>query len=84
MRAFNVKAKNLESAQALFDSLRQFDPALQGDPAEGYSVAIDVGASDRRLLDVLDAIQEHVRARDATAKVELDGRDYTICPPEWK
>ena len=80
MRAFTVKAKNLESAQALFDALRRFDPALHGSSSEGYSVSIDVGANQRRLLDVLAAIQEHVQERQAVARVELDGRGYTVQP----
>lgn len=80
MRAFTVKAKSLDSAQSLFDALRRFDPALEGGPSEGYSVSVDVGAEDRRLLDVLDAIQQHVHEREASARVELDGRSYTVHP----
>jgi hypothetical protein len=60
MRAFTIKAKSLESAQRLFDALRRFDPALGGSSSEGYSVSVDVGESDRRILEVLDAIHEHV------------------------
>ena len=80
MRAFTVKARNLESAQALFDALRRFDPALLGNSSEGYSVSIDVGGNERRLLEVLDAIQEHARERQAATRVRLDGKDYTVHP----
>jgi hypothetical protein len=80
VRAFTVKAKSLESAQSLFDALRRFDPALEGSAGEGYSVSVDVGANDRRLLDVLDAIQQHVHERDDAARVELDGKNYTVYP----
>jgi hypothetical protein len=80
MRAFTVKAKNLDSAQSLFDALRRFDPALEGSTSEGYSVSVDVGAKDRRLLDVLDAIHQHVRERGGPARVELDGRTYSVHP----
>jgi hypothetical protein len=80
MRAFTVKAKSLDSAQSLFDALRRFDPALEGSPSEGYSVSVDVGANDRRLLDVLEAIHQHVQERDDTARVELDGNRYTLRP----
>ena len=79
MRAFTIKAKSLESEQSLFDALRRFDPALGGSSSEGYSVSVDVGESDRRILEVLDAINEHVQRRDAT-RVELDGRAYTVHP----
>jgi hypothetical protein len=80
MRAFTVKAKSLESAQSLFDALRRFDPALEGSAREGYSVSVDVGANERRLLDVLDAIHQHVQERDDPARVELDGRKYSVYP----
>jgi hypothetical protein len=78
MRTFTVKAKTLESAQSLFNALRRFDPALEGSASEGYSVSVDVGANDRRLLDVLEAIHQHVQERDDPARVELDGRDNSL------
>jgi hypothetical protein len=74
MRAFTIKAKSLKSAQSLFDALRRFDPALGGSSSEGYSVSVDVGASDRRILEVLDAIHEHVNARTPAASSWTDGR----------
>jgi hypothetical protein len=80
MRSFTVKAKSLDSAQRLFDALRRFTPALDGSASEGYSVSVDVGANDSRLLDVLDAIQRHVQERKDAARVELDGRSYTVRP----
>jgi hypothetical protein len=80
MRAFTVKAKTLDSAQSLVDALRRFDPALEGSASEGYSVSVDVGANNRRLLDVLDAIHQYVQERDDPAGVELDGRKYTVQP----
>jgi len=79
VRAFTVKAKTLESAQELLEALRQFDPALEGSSSEGYSVSVDVG-DDRRLLSLLEAIQQHVRERHDSARVELDGRGYTVHP----
>ena len=79
MRAFTIKTKSLESAQSLFAALRQFDPALGGSSSDGYFVSVDVGGSDRRILDVLDAIHEHVQRHDVT-RVELDGRVYTVHP----
>ena len=80
MRAFTIKAKSLESAQSLFDALRRFDPALGGSPSDGYAVSVDVGESDRRILDVLDAIHEHVEKGHDQMRVELDGRQYTVHP----
>jgi len=80
VRAFTVKAKSLESAQNLFNALRRFDPALDGSSSEGYSVSVDVGADSRRILEVLDAIQQYVHEGNDMARVELDGRKYTVFP----
>ena len=78
MRAFTIKAKTLDSAQSLFDALRRFDPVLALE--RGYSVSVDVGESDRRILEVLDAIHEHVEKGHSLTRVELDGRHYTHQP----
>lgn len=80
MRAFTIKAKSLESAQSLFEALRRFDPALGGSPREGYSVSVDVSESDRRILEVLDAIHEHVEKGHTLTRVEVDGRAYSVHP----
>lgn len=80
MRAFTVKAKSLESAQQLFDALRRFDPSLHGGADEGFSVTVDVGANQRRLTDVLDAIHAYAHDRDEAARVELGGRAYLVDP----
>jgi hypothetical protein len=80
MRAFTIKAKSLESAQSLFDALRRFDPALSGGSKDGYFVSVDVGGNHRRILDVLDAIHEHVENGHSLTRVELDGRAYTVRP----
>jgi hypothetical protein len=74
MRAFMIKAKTRESAQSLFEALRRFDPALGGTSSDGYSVSVDVGESDRRILEVLDAIHEHVEKGHSLTRVEIDGR----------
>jgi hypothetical protein len=79
MRAFTIKTKTLNSAERVFDALRRFDPVLE---SESYSVSVDVGESDRRILDVLDAIHEHVEKGHSLTGVELDERQYTIDPNE--
>ena len=75
MRAFTIKTKTLNSAESVFDALRRFDPILE---SESYSVSVDVGESDRRILEVLDAIYEHVEKGQSLTRVELDGRHFTI------
>jgi hypothetical protein len=82
MRTFMIEAKSLQSAQSLFEALRRFDPALVGSPRDGYTVSVDVGESDRRILEVLDAIHEHVEKGHTLTRVELDGRAYTVPPPK--
>ena len=79
MRAFTIKTKTLNSAESVFDALRRFDPVLE---SESYSVSVDVGGSDRRILEVLDAIYEHVETGHSFTRVELDGRHYTINPTD--
>ena len=79
MRAFTIRAKTLESAQSLFDALRRFDPLLE---SEAYSVSVDVGESDRRILEVLDAIHTHVETGHSLVRVQLDGRHYSIHPTD--
>ena len=79
MRAFTIKTKTLNSAESVFDALRRFDPILE---SESYSVSVDVGKSDRRILEVLDAIYEHVEKGHSFTRVELDGRHYTINPTD--
>ena len=79
MRAFTIKTKTLNSAESVFDALRRFDPVLE---SESYSVSVDVSGSDRRILEVLDAIHEHVENGHSLTRVEIDGRHYTIHPNE--
>jgi hypothetical protein len=37
-------------------------------------VSVDVGGNDSRILEVLDAIHEHVEKGHTLMRVELDGR----------
>ena len=83
MRAFTIKAKTLDSAQSLFDALRRFDPAREsGTSSDGWSVSVYVGESDRRILEVLDAIHEHVEKGHSLTRVEMEGRRYSINPSD--
>jgi hypothetical protein len=45
-------------------------------------VSVDVGESDRRILEVLDAIHEHVEKGHSLTRVEMDGRRYSINPTD--
>ncbi|HZQ66007.1 MAG TPA: hypothetical protein VFA66_12340 [Gaiellaceae bacterium] len=81
MRSLIVEAQNLESAQLLCAALSGFDPALSGDDASGYRVSVDLGSSDRKIVQVLDLLERHVTERDAgPARVEVQGHMYTMHP----
>jgi hypothetical protein len=78
LQSLAIEAKSLESAQGLFRALSEFDPRLVGDEREGFRVVVKVG-TDRRLLAVLDALEQHVTQRqDGPARVDLQGRRYTV------
>jgi hypothetical protein len=79
MRSLTVAAKNLQSAQALHGALAEFDAELQQSEPNGYSVVVSLRGPERRIVDVLDALQRHVTDRnDGPARVDLDGRKYTM------
>ena len=79
MRSLIVEAEGLESARDLYSALSRFHPELSGSEAEGYRVAVELGSFDRRVVTVLDVIDEYVsRRNDGPARVELDGRKYTL------
>ena len=79
MRSLTVAAKNLDSAQQVYSALSQFGAELQQSKHNGYCVVVSLNGSDRRIVDVLDALQKHVIDRDdGPARVDLDGRTYTM------
>jgi hypothetical protein len=60
--------------------LRRFDPRARRERKRGYSVSVDLAADNRRLLEVLDAIQQHVHQLNDVAREELDGWKDTVFP----
>jgi hypothetical protein len=79
MRSLSVEASSLESARALHSALAEFHPELSGSEDEGYRVTVELGSFDRKVISVLDAIEEHVSIRnDGAARINLDGRTYTL------
>ena len=79
MRAITVEAKSLDSARNLYDVLSAFHPELLGNEEEGYRVSVELRNDDRDIIAVLEAIDRYVNARPSgPARVELDGRRYTI------
>jgi hypothetical protein len=83
MRGITIDAKTLRSAQALYEALYAFRPQLSGSEDEGYQVIIGLGGSDRQIVSILNALQEHVTERAmGRTQLELDGRRYTIFSQE--
>jgi hypothetical protein len=83
MRGITIDARTLESAQALYEALYAFRPQLTGSEDEGYRVTIELGNSDRQIVSILDALQEHVTQRaTGPTRLEVDGRRYTMYSQE--
>jgi hypothetical protein len=83
MRSLTVEARSLEGARALYSALSPFGPELSGSDENGYRVAVALRGSDRQVIAVLDAIEGYVSGRsDGPARLELDGRRYTLAGPE--
>jgi hypothetical protein len=79
MRAITVEAESVGPARSLYNALIAFDPELAGSEDEGYSVSVELGTSERRILDVLSAIEDYVtEANSGPASIEVSGRRYTM------
>ena len=63
MQRLTIEAATHLSAQGLFSVLSEFNPALTVDDETGrYFVSVDLG-SDRRVVEVLNAVQRFVDMR---------------------
>jgi hypothetical protein len=83
MRSLTVEAKSEAGARALFSALSPFSPELGGDEQEGYRVIVPLNGSDHQVVALLGAIESFVANRkDGPARVELDGRRYTLAAAE--
>jgi hypothetical protein len=80
MRALMIEAKSLGSARGIYSGLSQFQPELIGSNDEGYLVSVEIRA-DRQIVDILGALGDYLTQRDdGPARVEFDGRHYTMNP----
>ena len=79
MRAITVEAESVGTARSLYNALIEFHPELSGSDDGGYSVSVELGSSERRLLDVLSAIEEYVtEANRGPASIDVGGRRYSM------
>jgi len=79
MRAITVQAESVGPASSLYNALISFYPELSGSETEGYSVSVELGTSESRILEVLSAIEDHVtESNSGPASVDVGGRPYTM------
>ncbi len=79
MRAITVEAESVGPERSLYNALIAFHPELSGSEAEGYSVSVELGTSERRILNVLSAIEAYVNeANGGPASIDVGGRPYTM------
>ncbi len=79
MRGITIEASSVDRARGLYDALIEFHPELTGSEDAGYRVSVELGSSERRLLDVLGAIEQHITETNAgPARIDVSGRRYTM------
>ena len=78
MRKLTIEAASSESARHIRDALARFDPELLDDGGGVPSVAVAI-RDDSQLIEVLNAIEQHITARSqGPAVVDLGGRKYRL------
>lgn len=79
MRNLIIDAASFNSAQGFFDALKPFGPSLVVTDDGTYQVWISMDASNRRVIEALNAVENHVMERGSgPARLELDGRSYLL------
>jgi hypothetical protein len=77
MRSLTIEARSRESAEALHNALSKYRPLLLCS-AESYMVKVELPSDDGDLIAVLDTLERHVSERNSSARLKLDGTDYTF------
>jgi hypothetical protein len=82
MQLLTIDAASRESANGFLMALAAFEPKLV--EAEGrYQVKVALSGSDRDILRVLRALEDHVTERGGgPAKVQFDEHSYTLHPQD--
>lgn len=79
MQTLTIEAASRESAQGLHDALAAFRVQLWEGKDGTCRVEVTLGAGDREIVEVLNAIEAYVTARHAgAAHIKLNGHDYTL------
>jgi hypothetical protein len=81
MEALTIDAASQDSARSMLDALTDFEPQLVETVDGGFQVVVGLAGSDRRIVEVLNALERYVTERDdGPARVEFEGHAYTIHP----
>jgi hypothetical protein len=80
MRKLTIEAASPESARLFCDALASFKPESLDDGDGPPSVAVAI-RGDSQLIEVLNAIEQHITARsEGPAVVGLGGQKYRLHP----
>lgn len=79
VRTLIIEATSKASARRLASALSAFDVTVSESTKGASLVTVAIGGDDRVMVDVLNAIEEHVTARaSGPARIEIEGRSYTM------
>jgi hypothetical protein len=81
MQTLTIEAASAASARGMIDALSEFRASLVVDETGRNKVVVELGADDREIGGVLNALEQHVTERaEGPARLELEGREYTLHP----
>lgn len=79
MQKLTIEAVSPASAHALLEALAGFQAELV-EGKDGRSEVVVKLSGDLEIVSVLNALEEHVNRRAKVARVEFEGRTYTMHP----
>ena len=80
MQNLTIRAATADSARAMVAALCEFHCALSEDNGH-HELVVTFGDGDREIVRVLSALARYVTEwADGPARIELDGRVYTMHP----
>jgi hypothetical protein len=83
MESLVIHAASRESAELFCAALSGFDPQLIERENGSCQVEVTLGRSNRKILQALSALEEHVSMRgDGPARLDVLGQRYTLHPTD--
>jgi hypothetical protein len=81
MEKLSILASTPQSASGLYEALSAFRTELLETEDQKYLIEIVLVGGDREIVDVLNAIEQHVTERGTEpARITLSGRTYSMHP----